>query len=116
MRVAGFRPAVPLFPNLLHLLKGVDVDDGRLGVVKDRLVLHGVLSGRLVPDRVCVGLEVDRICEGRCRFSRDRYSIDPIIGMLYREEDASLEMKDPKCDIEAKKAVLRRRHKCLPKF
>ena len=60
MRVAGFRPAVPLFPNLLHLLKGVDVDDGRLGIVEDCPVLHRILVRRLVPDGICVGLEVDR--------------------------------------------------------
>ena len=61
MRVAGFRPAMPLLPNLLHLLKSVDVDDGRLGIAEDCLVLYGVLPGRLVPDGICVGLEVDRM-------------------------------------------------------
>lgn len=51
---------MPLLPDLLHLLKSVDVDDGRLGVVEDCLVLYGVLPGRLVPDGIRVGLEVDR--------------------------------------------------------
>ena len=51
---------MPLLPNLLHLLKSVDVDDSRLGIVEDCLVLYGVLPGRLVPDGICVGLEVDR--------------------------------------------------------
>ena len=60
MRVAGFCSAMPLLPDLLHLLKSVDVDDGRLGIVEDCLVLCGVLPGRLVPDGIRVGLEVDR--------------------------------------------------------
>ena len=51
---------MPLLPDLLHLLKSVDVDDGRLGIVEDCLVLCGVLPGRLVPDGICVGLKVDR--------------------------------------------------------
>ena len=60
MRVAGFRSAVALLADLLHLVKGVDVDDGRVRVVEDRLVLYRILAGRLVPDGIGVGLEVDR--------------------------------------------------------
>ena len=41
---------------------------------------------------------------------------DALIGLLYREESASLEMKELKRDIEAKKAVLRRRRERVPKL
>ena len=41
---------------------------------------------------------------------------DALIDLLYREETASLEMKDLRRDIEAKKAMLRRRRERLPKF
>ena len=59
MRIAGFRPAVALLPDLLYLVEGVCVDDGRVRVVEDRLVLHRILPGRLVPDGIGIRLEVD---------------------------------------------------------
>ena len=59
MRIAGFRPAVALLPDLLYLVEGVCVDDGRVRVVEDRLVLYRILAGCLVPDGIGIGLEVD---------------------------------------------------------
>ena len=41
---------------------------------------------------------------------------DALIGLIYREETASLEMKNLKRDIESKKAVLQRRRARIPKL
>ena len=41
---------------------------------------------------------------------------DALIGLIYREETASLEMKNLKRDIESKKAVLRRRRAHVPRL
>ncbi len=41
---------------------------------------------------------------------------DALIGLIYREETASLEMKNLKRDIESKKAVLKRRRARIPKL
>lgn len=60
MRFTGFRSSVALLPDLLHLVEGVCVDNSRVRVVEDRLVFHRILAGRLVPDGIGVGLEVDR--------------------------------------------------------
>ena len=43
----------------MHLVKGVHVDDGRVRVVEDRLVLYRILAGRLVPDGIGIRLEVN---------------------------------------------------------
>ena len=48
-----------LLSDLLHLVKGVNVDDGRMRVVEDRLVLYRILAGRFVPDGIGVGFEID---------------------------------------------------------
>ena len=53
-------PAMPLLANLLHLVKDLLLDDCRVGVVENRLFLNGRFPLLLVPDRVGVGLEVDR--------------------------------------------------------
>lgn len=43
-------PAVPLLPNLLHLLIDFLRDDCRVGVVENLLILYGVWPLLLVPD------------------------------------------------------------------
>ena len=58
--LARFRSAVTLLTDLLHLVKDFLLDDCRVGVVENRLFLNGRFPLLLVPDRVGVGLEVDR--------------------------------------------------------
>lgn len=58
--LARFRSAVTLLPDLLHLVKDFLLDDRWVGVVKNRLFVNGRFPLFLVPDRVGVGLEVDR--------------------------------------------------------
>ena len=57
---ARFRSAVTLLPDLLHLVKDFLLDDRRMGVVENRLIFKGRFPLLLVPDRIGVGLEVDR--------------------------------------------------------
>ena len=52
--------AVPLLPNLLHLIKDFQRDDRRVGVIENLAILHWVLPLLLIPDGVGVGLEIDR--------------------------------------------------------
>ena len=59
MRFPGFRSAMTLLADLLHLLKGVYVDDGRMRIVEHCLVFYGIWSCFFVPDRVGVRFEVD---------------------------------------------------------
>ena len=41
---------------------------------------------------------------------------DALIGMLYREEDASPEIRELKREVESKKAVLQKRRALFPKL
>ena len=58
--LARLRPAVPLLANFLHLVKDFLLDDRRMGVVENRLIFKGRFSLLLVPDRIGIGLEIDR--------------------------------------------------------
>ena len=46
------RPAVPLLPNLLHLVEHFLLNDGRVGAVEHRLLFKRRLPLLLVPDGV----------------------------------------------------------------
>lgn len=59
MRFSGFRSAVALLPDLLHLFKGVNVDDGRMRIIEYSLIFYRVRPGFFVPDRVGIRFEVD---------------------------------------------------------
>ena len=52
--------AVPLLPDLLHLIKDFQRDDCRMGVIENLAILHRILPLLLIPDGVGVGLEIDR--------------------------------------------------------
>ena len=67
-----------LLPDLLHLVKDVNVDDGRVRVVEDRLALYRVLAGRLVPDGIGVSLEIDRAAGVFAALEYLRHSGSPI--------------------------------------
>ena len=58
--LAGHCPAMPLLPNLLHLIKDFQRDDRRVGVIENLAILHWIFPLLLVPDGVGVGLEIDR--------------------------------------------------------
>ena len=58
--LAGSRPAVALLADFLNLVKDFLLDDCRVGVVEYRLFFKGRVPLLLVPDRVGVGLEIDR--------------------------------------------------------
>ena len=53
-------PAMPLLPDLLHLIKDFQRDDCRVGVIENLAILHWIFSLLLVPNGVGVGLEIDR--------------------------------------------------------
>ncbi len=53
------RSAVPLLPNLLHLIKDFQRDDCRVGVIENLAILHWIFPLLLVPDGVGIGLEID---------------------------------------------------------
>ena len=52
--------AVPLLPDLLHLIKDFQRDDCRMGVIENLAILHWILPLLLVINGVGVGLEIDR--------------------------------------------------------
>ena len=52
--------AVPLLPDLLHLIKDFQRDDRRVGVIENLAILHRIFPLLLVPDGVGIGLEIDR--------------------------------------------------------
>ena len=52
--------AVPLLPNLLHLIKDFQRDNCRMGVIENLAILHWIFPLLLIPDGVGVGLEIDR--------------------------------------------------------
>ena len=52
--------AVPLLPDLLHLIKDFQRDNCRVGVIENLAILHRVFPLLFVPDGVGVGLEIDR--------------------------------------------------------
>ena len=54
------RSAVPLLPNLLHLIEDFQRYDCRVGVIENLTILHRILPLLLVPDGIGVGLEIDR--------------------------------------------------------
>ena len=58
--LARCRSAVPLLPDLLHLIKDFQRDDCRVGVIENLAILHWIFPLLLIPDGVGVGLEIDR--------------------------------------------------------
>ena len=58
--LARCRSAVPLLPNLLHLIKDFQRDDRRVGVIENLAIFHWIFPLLLVPNGVGVGLEIDR--------------------------------------------------------
>ena len=58
--LARLCPAVTLLSNFLHLVKDLLLNDRWVGVVENRLLFNGRFSLLLVPDRIGVGLEIDR--------------------------------------------------------
>ena len=52
--------AQPLLADDLHLIEDVLFNNGFVGVLEDCLFLYGSFSLLFVPDRIGVGLEVDR--------------------------------------------------------
>ena len=54
------RSAVPLLPDLLHLIKDFQRDNCRVGVIENLAILHWIFPLLLIPDGVGVGLEIDR--------------------------------------------------------
>ena len=52
--------AVPLLPDLLHLIKDFQRDDRRVGVIENLAILYWIFPLLLIPDGVGVGLEIDR--------------------------------------------------------
>ena len=46
----------------------------------------------------------------------ERQKQDALIGLLYREEDASPEIRELKREVESKKAVLQKRRALFPKL
>ena len=58
--LARFRPAVPLLPNLLHLVEHFLFDNRRVGIVENRPFIKRRFPLLLVPNGIGVGLEVDR--------------------------------------------------------
>ena len=54
------RSAVPLLPDLLHLIKDFQRDDRRVGVIENLAILHWIFPLLFIPDGVGVGLEIDR--------------------------------------------------------
>ncbi len=57
--LARCRSAVPLLPDLLHLIKDFQRNDCRVGVIENLAILHRILPLLLIPDGVGVGLEID---------------------------------------------------------
>ena len=53
-------PAVPLLPDLLHLIKDFQRDNRRVGVIENLAILHWIFPLLLIPDGVGIGLEIDR--------------------------------------------------------
>lgn len=51
--------AVTLLPDLLNLVKHINVNNGFMGSVEDRLLLYGIPPFGFIPDRVGVGFEID---------------------------------------------------------
>ena len=58
MGFACLSPSIPLRSNFLDFLKHLRIDDRRLGVVEDCLLLDRIIPLFLIPDRIGVGLEV----------------------------------------------------------
>ena len=54
------RSAVPLLPNLLHLIKDFQRDNCWVGVIENLAILYRIFPLLLVPDGVGIGLEIDR--------------------------------------------------------
>ena len=65
--------ALSLLANNLHLLENVLFDDGFMSILKDGLLFNGIVPLLLVPDRIGIGLEVDRTA---CVFSAFQNSND----------------------------------------
>ena len=58
--LARCRSAMPLLPDLLHLIKDFQRDDCRVGVIENLAILHRIFPLLLIPDGVGIGLEIDR--------------------------------------------------------
>ena len=58
--LARCRSAMPLLPDLLHLIKDFQRDDRRVGVIENLAILYWIFPLLLIPDGVGVGLEIDR--------------------------------------------------------
>ncbi len=66
--------AMPLLPDFLHLVKCFNVDDSRVCVVENCLILNRIFAGRFVPDGIGVGFEVDRTAGVLTSFQNIRYA------------------------------------------
>ena len=58
--LARCRSAMPLLPDLLHLIKDFQRNDCRVGVIENLAILHWIFPLLLIPNGVGVGLEIDR--------------------------------------------------------
>ena len=57
--LARLCPAVTLLANFLHLVKGLLLNDRRVGIVENCLLFNGRFPLFLIPNRIGIGLEID---------------------------------------------------------